>query len=171
MLISRRQGIVVANRILDVILTVLAWIVLPLQIVTTFVLGLLASVSFGLLLLPISLVWMVLILPMVGASWLCGRIEQLRNPIGLLGIPLAAVAHTYACLVPSMGEFERRAAKLMLTGCWPFSWEFWQFQAGNLDIDSADAESLREVLLRGSRNDPLKQRTIDRMQRREPLDP
>ena len=48
-----------ANRMLNIVLTILAWVVLPLQIVTTFVLGVLVSISFGLLLLPIRLVWMV----------------------------------------------------------------------------------------------------------------
>lgn len=161
----------VSNRILNAILTVLAWIVVPVQFVTTLVLGILVSLSFGLLLLPISLVWMVLLFPMVGASWLCSRAEPLRNLIGLLGIPWAVVANTYACLMPSMGELESRAAKLLLANSWPFSWEFWQFQTGRLDIASTHAEPLREVLTRVSRNDSLMQRTIDRLARREQLDP
>jgi len=161
---------VAANRLLHIILTVLAWIVVPAQFVTTLVLGLFVSLSFGLLLLPISLVWMVLFFPMVGASWLCSRAEPLRNPIGFLGIPWAVVASTYVCLMPSMGEFESRAEKLILTDSWPFSWEFWQFQTGQLDIDSTGAEPLREILIRVSRNDSLMQRTIDRLQRHQPLD-
>lgn len=70
-----------------------------------------------------------------------------------------------------MGEFESRAAKLMLTEVWPFSWEFWQFQAGRLDLGSTEAETLRELLTRVSRNNPLKQRTLGRLARREQLDP
>lgn len=161
----------VANRILDAILTVLAWIVLPVQIVTTFVLGILVSISFGLLLLPISAVWVILLFPMLGASWLCCRVGMLRTPIGLLGIPWAAIANTYACLMPSMGEVESRAAKLMLTESWPFTWEFWQFQTGRLNISSTNAGSLGEILERVSRRDPLKQRTLGRLSRREQLDP
>ena len=160
-----------ANRLLDAILTVTAWIVLPAQLVTTLVLGILVRISFGSLLLPISLVWMLLLFPMLGASWLCGRIEVLRNPIGLLGVSWALVADTYAALIPSMGELESRASKLMLAESWPFSWEFWRFQIGRLDIDSTQAVSLRECLARVSRNDPVKQRTLGRLARREPLDP
>jgi hypothetical protein len=159
---------------LDAILTVLAWIVVPVQLVTTLVLGLLVSLPLlGFLLqLVISLVWMVLLLlPMLGLSWLCSKAEPLRNPIGLLGIPWAVVADIYVCLMPSMGEFESRAAKVLLAESWPFSWEFWQFQRGRLDIESTKAKPLREVLIRESRNDALKQRTIDRLARREPLDP
>jgi len=161
----------VANRVLDAILTVLAWIVVPVQLVTTLVLGILVSLSFGLLLLPISLIWMILFFPMVGASWLCSRAEILRNPVGLLGIPWAVVAHTYVCLMPSMGELESRAAKMLLANSWPFSWECWQFQRGRLDIASTEAAPLRKHLTRVSRNDALTQRTIDRLARREPLDP
>ena len=164
---------VASNRILDAILTVLAWIVVPVQLVTTLVLGLLVSLPLLglLLLLAMSLVWVVLLFPMIGLSWLCSRTEPLRNPIGLLGIPLAIVADTYACLMPSMGELESRAAKLLLANSWPFSWEMWRFQTGRLDIASTQAAPLREILTRVSRNDPLMQRTIDRLARREPLDP
>jgi len=164
---------VTANRILYVILTLLAWIVVPTQFITTLVLGILVSLSFGLLLLPISLVWIVLIFPLIGTSWLCNRIEVLRNPIGLVGIPWAVVAIIYACLMPSMGELENRASKLMLAESWPFCWEYWQFWGGRLDIRSSEAAALRAVLNRVSRNgnDVLKQRTVDRLSRREGLDP
>ena len=160
----------IPNRILDVILMLLAWIVVPAQLVTALALGFLVSLPFGsLLLLSISLVWMVLFFPMIGASWLCSRAEPLRYPIGLLGIPWAVVASTYVCLMPSMGELESRAAKLLLAKSWPFSWEYWQFQIGRLNLAAAEANSLREIIMRMSR-DPLERRTIDRLARREELD-
>jgi hypothetical protein len=163
---------VIANRILSVILTVLAFAVIPIQVVTTLLLGLLVSIPLLglLLLLCINLVWTILLAPMLGLSRLCHRIEPLRIPISLFGIPLAIMADTYVCLMPSMGEFESRAAKLMLAESWPYSWDFWQFQCGRLDLDSPDGEQLREVLARVSHRDPLRQRTIDRLMRHEPLD-
>lgn len=159
------------QRILDAILTVLAVVVVPVQLVTTFVLGICVSVSFGLLLLPISAIWMLLLFPLLGASWLCSRIEVFRNLIGVVGIPWAVVANTYASLMPSMGELESRAAKLMITESWPYCWEFLQFQSGRLDMASIEAKPLVEVLKRVARRDPLKQRTLDRLLRREQLDP
>ena len=159
-----------ANRVLDAILTVLAWIVVPVQVGTTLILGLLVSLTFGLLLLPFSLVWMVLLFPMLGVSWLCSKLELLRNPIGLVGVPWAVIANTYACLIPSMGELENRATKLMLTESWPYSWEFWQFQTGRLDIASTEATPLRELLMRVSRNDAVKQQALGRLERGEQLD-
>jgi len=160
-----------ANRILNVILTALGWLIVPVQIITTFVLGILVYISFGLLLFPLSFIWMILFFPLLGASWLCDKVTTLRNIIGLLGIPLAVAAHTYACLVPSMGELESRATKLMLTESWPFTWEFLQFQTGRLEMASINEGPLGDVLDRISGQDPLKRRVLDRLSRREEPDP
>lgn len=161
----------IANRILEVITVVLAFISIPLQIVTTFVLGVLVHLSFGLVLVPISLVWMAFLFPLLAASWLCHKIEILRVPIGLIGIPWAVLAAEFVCLMPSMGEVESRHAKLMLTWCWPFSWECSQFQSGRLDLGEPEARSLRQVLERISDGNFLMQRTVDRFIGREQLDP
>ena len=149
--------------ILGMALTGLAWVVVPVQVVTTFILGILASISFGLLLLPTSAIWIVLLFPMLGTSWLCSKAEALRNPLGVLGIPWAALTNTYACLIPSMGEVESRAAKLMLTESWPFTWEFWQFQRGRLELASIEGGPFDVVLARVSRGDPVRQRTLDHL--------
>jgi hypothetical protein len=160
-----------ANRVLDFILTMLAWVVLPVQLATTFLLGILVTCTFGLLLFPLSLVWAILVFPLVGASWLCSKAQVLRNPIGILLIPWVVVANTYACLVPSMGEMESRADKLLLTETWPFCWEYWQFGRGHLEIHWPEADRLREILDRVCRNDALRQRTVDRLAQHEQLDP
>lgn len=160
-----------ANRILDFVITMLAIIIVPVQFVTTFVLGILVTCSFGFLLLPLSLVWMVLIAPLIGVSWLCTKAEGLRGIFGLFGIPWAVVTHIYACLVPSMGELESRADKLMLVESWPFSWEYWLFSLDKLDLRSSEGDVLRDVLDRISRGDTLKQRTVSRLMVGEELDP
>ena len=160
-----------AYRILEVILAVLSPVVVVVQLVTTFVLGILISITFGLLLLPLSAVWLLLLAPMLAASWLCGRVGALRNPIGILGIPWAVLASTYACWVTSMGEFESRALKIMLAESWPFTWELWRFSAGRLDVDSIAGGPFDVVLERVSRGDAIRQRTLDRLAARQPLDP
>ena len=161
----------IANRILEVIVVVLAGITIPLQIVTTFVLGVLVNLSCGLVFVPISLIWMAFFFPLLAASWLCHKIEILRVPVGLIGIPWAVLAAEFVVLMPSMGELEWRAAKLILPASWPFSWECWQFQRGRLDLGEPEARSLRQVLERISDGNALMQRTIDRFIRREQLDP
>ena len=164
----------VANRILNVVLTMLAWIVLPLSFVTTFVLGVLVSITFGLLLLPISLVWIILLLgPLLGLSWLCQKVPPFRNLVGVLFLPWAVLADTFVCLMPSMGELENRAAKLMLCNTWPFTWEFWQFWSGRLDLtssESPEAIALSEVITRVSRRDALMQRVVTRIINGQELD-
>ncbi len=164
----------VANRILNVVLTILAWIVLPLSLVTTFVLGILVSITFGLLLFPISIVWMILFLgPLLGLSWFCQKVPVLRNLVGVLFLPWAVLADSFVCLMPSMGELENRAAKMMLCATWPFTWEFWQFWSGRLDLASSkspEAMALSKVILRVSRRDALMQRVVERIINGEELD-
>jgi len=77
------------------------WLVIPVQLVTTFVLGILVSVTFGLLLFPMSLIWIVCFLgPLLGLSWVWEKAPFLRIPIAVVGIPLAFVGNIYACLMP-----------------------------------------------------------------------
>ncbi len=159
-----------ANRILDTLLTGLSWVVFPVQLLTTLVFGLLVTMTFGLLLLPISLVWAILIYPMIGASWLSGRTNWLRNTIRLLGIPWAIIANTYVALMPSMGEFESRAARLMITDVWPYSWEFWQFQHGRMKLNDPEMYEAEVILSRLTMKDLLKRQTLDRLSQGEELD-
>ena len=159
------------NRILTVLLTITSIVVIPVQLITTLVLGLLVSLTFGLLLIPISLIWIILSFPMIGASWLTAKIGWLRNPIGLLGIPWAVVANTFVALMPAMGAVEGRTAKLMLTESWPYSWECWKFQRGELGLYDPESDDLREVIQKFSQGNPLIQRTVARIQAGEALDP
>lgn len=160
-----------ANRILYVLVGITAFVLVPVQLIATLVLGFLVSISFGLLLLPISLIWLVLAFPMIGASWLTAKIGWLRNPIGLLGIPWAIAANTFVALMPSMGELEGRAAKLMLIQSWPYSWECFRFQLGKAKLYDPECDELREVIERVSQGVPLMQLTVTRIATGQPLDP
>ena len=94
----------ITNRILFVLVSILSFVVVPIQFVTTLVLGLAVSITFGLLLLPISLVWMLLYFPLLGLSWACNRVAALREIAGILFLPWVIVADTFVALMPSMGE-------------------------------------------------------------------
>lgn len=163
----------IANRILNVVLGILGFVVIPVQIVTTFVLGLAVSLSFGLLLLPISFVWAILLFPMLALSWLCNKAPALRDVLGIIFIPWVVVADTFVALMPSMGELENRASKLMLCNSWPYTWEFWRFLSRKLDLESADPASiaLYEVVNRISFNNPLMKRVLMRVSTDRELDP
>jgi len=161
----------IANRILDIIISIIALPVILLQFVTTFLLGLLVSLSFGLLLLPISFVWLLFLVPLLGLSWLCHKLPILRNVVGILGIPWAVLADIFVCLMPSMGELESRAVKIMLCQTWPFTWEFWRFSGGRLDICSPKAPQFEIIITRVTRRNPLMKRVVQRIIDGEQLDP
>ena len=138
-----------ACRILNILIAVFAWVVVPVQFVTTAVGGCLVSCTFGLLLLPLSLVWLILAGLLVGTSWLWEQAGVLRVPplvaiaripIAVIGIPLALLSEIYVCLVPSMGELESRLTKLITCWVWPFSLDYWRFYILGRPLDSADAE-------------------------------
>ena len=136
------------NKIIHIIIVITSFIVVPVQIVTTFVLGLLVSLTFGLLLIPISLLWIVLFLgSLLGLSYVYERIVILRPFISIIGIPLAVIGDTYVALMPSMGEMDSRYQKLILCQTFPYTWKFIQFQNNKLNIGENDVliKILREV--------------------------
>ncbi len=60
----------ITNKIIDLLITITAFVTVPLQLITTFVLGILVRLTFGLLLFPFSLVWIVLFIgPLLGVSY------------------------------------------------------------------------------------------------------
>jgi len=144
----------ITNKIIHIIIVITAFIVVPVQFVTTFVLGLLVSLTLGLLLIPISLLWSVLFLgPLLGLSYVYERIVILRPFISIIGIPLAVIGDTYVALMPSMGEMDSRYQKLILCQTFPYSWKFIQFQNNKLNIGENDV--LTKILREVSRAKPL----------------
>ena len=120
-----------ANRILNLLANFAALVTLPLVWVSTFVLGIAASLTFGLILLPLSLIWTVVFLgPLLGLSWLWDRVPLLRLPLAVIGIPLALLGSVFVALIPSMGEMESRQQKLYLCWAWPFSLDLMNLQSG-----------------------------------------
>jgi hypothetical protein len=127
---------------------------IPLQFVTTFVGGCLVALTFGLLLIPLSLVWIAFLGALLGLSrlWLgAGKLgpvagNGVRFLIAAIGVPIAVVAAEYAALVPSMGEVESRASKLMLSWSWPYSWLVFKSSTGDAPEDPAAAEELDRVI-------------------------
>jgi len=108
-----------------VVSCVVSPVVIPAQIVSTFVLGVLAALTGELLLIiPITLIWVVCFLgPLLGLSWIWGKAPFLRIPLAVLGIPLALIAETFCCLMPSMGELGARIHKLCLCRSWPYTFD------------------------------------------------
>lgn len=161
-----------ANKTINGIITILAWIVLPIQILSTFVLGILVTLTFGLLLLPISLIWTVLFLgPLLGLSWLWSKLPFLRIPIAIIGIPIAVLGDVYTSLMPSMGEIESRVTKLLLCQTWPFSLECSAFISGKRSFRRGEYSSFEQVLLRLARQDPAIQQFLSNQAKAQPTTP
>ena len=161
------------NRILNLILCIFSFVIIPVQIISTFVLGLAVSFTCGLLLVPISFIWLLLFLPMVAISWLCNKAPALRDVIGIILIPWAVIADTFVALTPSMGEIEGRAAKMMLCESWPFTWDFLRFLMRRVDLESDDPNTiaLKEIVTRMASNNPYAQRVLMRVLAGQQLDP
>lgn len=160
-----------ANRIFYITVMLLGIFLVPLQLFTTFILGILVTLTFGLLLIPISLFWNVLSLPLIAASWVTAKVKWLRNPIGILGIPWALIADIYVTLMPSMGEIHNRSAKMMMIQSWPYTWEFWKFWGGDLDLNDPKNKNFSDVVTKISRGVPVLEQTVDRLNAGEFLDP
>lgn len=144
-----------ANKIIDIFVTILAIFVVPVQLVTTLILGLLVSLTGGLLLYPISLIWVVLFLgPLLGLSWLWQNIPLLRIPLGIIGIPIAILGTVFTCLMPSMGEIDSRVTKLLLCQTWPFSLDCWSFLFDKHVDEQEECSGLGTILYGLGRRDP-----------------
>lgn len=144
----------ITNKIISIIIAITAFIVVPVQMITTFVLGILVSLTFDLLLMPISLIWIVLFLgPLLGLSYVYERIAILRPFISIIGIPLAVIANIYVALMPSMGEKNSRYAKMVYCQTFPYTWKFNQFQNNKLNIGKNDI--LAKILQEVSKTKPL----------------
>lgn len=128
----------ITNRVLEVIITALSFVTIPIQIVTTFVLGILASLTFGLLLIPISIIWVSLFLgPLLGLSLIYEQVPPLRLLVSIIGIIIAIIGYEFCALMPSMGEKESRVSKMLLCNCFPYTWHCFQFGKQNAYVRSS----------------------------------
>lgn len=153
-------GALLACRILNVLVTVSLWVTTPLRLVTHFVGGCLVSCTFGLLLLPADLVWLVLLGLLLATSWVWERIEVLRVPVlvslvrilmAIIGIPLGLLSATCTSLVPPMGELESWGTKVFMANVWPFTLDYWRFYIRFAPLDSPDAERRYRQLAQAAR--------------------
>ncbi len=127
------------QRILSLLDGIVAWPVLLIAFVTQLVLGLLFLIPIvdALFLLLVSLIFVVAFFgPLLALSWLWLWVPLLRLPVAILGIPWALVGNKFSVLIPvPPTELDSRTSKLLFTVLWPYSWIWWQFQAGRLDSE------------------------------------
>jgi hypothetical protein len=127
------------NKIISAFVAITAIIVVPIQLITTFILGLLVKLTFGLLLIPFSIIWVILFLgPLLGLSYVYERVVITRPFVAIVGIPLAILGDIYVALLPSMGELDSRYSKMIFCQTFPYTYRYFQFANHKLKIQSDD---------------------------------
>lgn len=151
----------ITNKVIDILITILAWIVVPLQIITTFLLGILVTLTFGLLLYPLSIIWIVLFLgPLIGISFLWEKASFIRPFISILGIPFALIGDIYVSLMPSMGEIDSRVVKMLYCQTFPYTWSFHKIHTKHININSND--KLMRIFNRISKDKAIRQYILNK---------
>ena len=89
--------------------------------ISTLVLGLAATITFGVPLYLLSIPWLVLLGILLGTRWTWLNFPIVRPLLFIPGVIVTAVAYTYVSLVPAMGEKYQKALKLALCDSWPYS--------------------------------------------------
>lgn len=146
----------ITNKIISAIISVTAFVVIPIQLITTFILGLLVKLTFGLLLLPFSLIWVVLFLgPLLGLSYVYEKVYMVRPFVAIIGIPLAVFGDTYVALLPSMGELDSRYSKMIICQTFPYSYSY--FQYSNCKLNLPLERVLIFILGEVSKSEPLRE--------------
>jgi len=154
----------ITNKIISIIISIIALPILPVQIITTFVLGILVTLTFGLLLIPFTIIWVVLFLgPLLGLSFVYERVAITRPFIAIIGIPLAVLGDTYVALLPSMGEMDSRYEKMIYCQTFPYTWRYFQYSNYKINIDQDDI--LNKIFKEISGAEPLRKHLDDLNQR------
>ena len=107
--------------------------------ITTTILALLSFISFGLLLLPLSLIWMVFLGFTLGTSWLWIKVPITRPVLIIPGIVIPTLGGIYVSLIPDMGEHFQKHLKMGLTDSWPYSYLIWQISRHDYTDDDMSA--------------------------------
>ena len=156
----------ITNNIIRTIKGLLGFVLIPFAAISTFVLGILVSLTFGLLLLPLSLVWSICCyLPLLGLSYVYENVKFLQPIAAIIGIPIAIVGEIFVSLIPSMGENDSKMAKLLSIGSFPFTYSISQFNNPNkieyLTDKEGHYENLLEILYKEKAGNPLMTAYID----------
>lgn len=144
----------ITNKIISIIITITSFIVVPIQLITTFLLGLLVKITFGLLLIPFSIIWVILFLgPLLGLSYIYEKVFIVRPIIAIVGIPLAIIGDTYVALLPSMGEADSRFSKMIICQTFPYSYSYFQYSSHKLNLEPDNI--LNKIFVEVSKSKPL----------------
>jgi hypothetical protein len=121
--------LMIVNRTAFLLGGLLSWITLPISLITNLGGGCIVSLTFGLILLPLSLIWLVFWAPLLAISWLWERVPwPLQVPLAVVGIPLASIAYAYVLMIPEPGEDESHRSKILLCQTFPFEMDLLRYR-------------------------------------------
>lgn len=152
------------NKIIYIITGILGFILIPIIPISTFVLGLLVSISFGLLLIPITLIWSCFYFPLLGLSYLWENYKLLRPFAAIVGIPIAISGETFVSLMPSMGENDSKMAKWLSATAFPYTYSLAHFnnpQKSDYLFSSGRYKTLLKIIYREKEGNPLMTAYVD----------
>ncbi len=131
---------------------------------STFILGLLVTFSFGLFLIPISIIWSCFYFPILGLSFVWEKYKILRPIASILGIPIAILGEIFVSLMPSMGDNDEKMAKWLSALAFPYTYSLLHFKNEkklSYLLRSGHYKILLEILYRSKQNNPPMQQYID----------
>lgn len=96
-------------------------VLLPLQMLTTAIGGCLITITFGVLILLLTLIWWPFLALLLGTSWLWLHAWYLRPILLIPGVLIAFLADIYVMLAPEP-EKDAKIMKLSIAEEWPVSW-------------------------------------------------
>lgn len=156
-----------ANNIIRIVTGILSIPLILVVPISTLVLGLLASFTFGLLLLLISLIWSICFyFPLLGLSFVYENYKLLRLFSAIIGIPFAIAGEVFISLMPSMGENDSKMAKWLSATSFPFTYSITHFNNPNkityLMREDGHYGTLLDILYKAKERNPLMTAYIDK---------
>ena len=104
------------------VFTIICFVLIPIQIVTTAASGCLFVLTAGLMILPLMLIWLVFSRLLLGTSILWIKVPISRPLLILPGLLVAFLAHLFVQLVSNPDGPSDRAVKMLLCDAWPLTW-------------------------------------------------
>jgi len=144
----------IINKILNILLGITDVLLLIPVFILIKLTRLLAYLTFGLILIPLSLIWLAFYLPLIGLSWVYNKVTFLRIPIAILGMPIAFFGYVYIDSITHMGEMRQKVLKQFICISWPFSLDAQRF-AGGKDLDALQYERIYELAFKNKMCDML----------------
>jgi len=146
-------------KIVRLFLSIIALITIILTPISTLILGIIGSIPIigALFVLLISLIWAIVLFPLIGLSWLSLKMKFLTPVIVFIGLPLSCIAFLYANLMPSFGDSQSRFSKILLASVFPYNFQVFRLITKEQAPESYDEiVNIRTILEIESKNSILK---------------